>query len=85
MGQATYVLKSRDGYLKVPFKGSGSIFTTDNILDCMHFNSPAHAEGFLTSIFSLPENFPINSSIDFQHVSVVKATLNIVEELVHSG
>lgn len=84
VGQATYVLKSGEAYLKVPFKGSSSIFTTNNILDCLHFQTPDHAAGFLTSIVTLPDTVKIDSNVNFCNVSVVKAILSITEEPVLS-
>ncbi|OES45630.1 hypothetical protein [Domibacillus iocasae] len=80
MGKITYVLKSGDEYLRIPFKGGGSIHTTSNILDCTHFKSPVHASGFLKSVFTLPDDFMIDSEVNFRNVIIVKIALNVTEE-----
>ncbi|MEM1506164.1 hypothetical protein RG959_22515 [Domibacillus sp. 8LH] len=84
MGKVTHVLKSEDVYLMIPpFEGSRSVHTTSDILDCTHFKSPAHAAEFLKYISALPDDFTMNSQVNFQDVTIVKATLNITEEPIN--
>ena len=80
MDKITYVLKSEDEYVRVPFKGGGSVHAMSNILDYSHFKSPVHAAGFLKDVFTLPHDFIIDSEVNFRNVTLVKVTLYVTEE-----